>query len=759
MKNEPSAYRVWIRSILPLLAYSLLLAANTGLASSAHAAPKPKVYVATGAACTPKGRTATLNGIQFSCVAMGKKLVWMKASATTNQNQTTSDLVFPPNTPAPGRSCPNEGGKTVVFGGSITCTHGTWMVDPGQTFHASKPSQPATTKPTPAKPQLADSSTPQKIVLDGDGIATVANNDVQKILTNASSPTSTYVIHQSPHLSQPLVDAANSVFPTAVKFWESVYAPQKPVDVVMGYWSDGAWLQEADKAAGDTPNGYGSLADWVTGHPQSDWPSVSGSGSHAGTPVNGVIPKIIIIVTGPDVITRPGAYTTPAHEYTMNVMQELDLNVFSQSPCWFNEGMAQFYGATLAYSSPTTYLQKRREMLLDTEYGKYPFGGQRSNSEWAAGLAASEGQDCAPTGGAWLGQLAVEKMIAMKGTAGIIALLRDLNQTASFATSFKNIYGLSQADFYTLASSHISSTVSDLLGNTRTPAPEAQQASPSANEEPNSAAIQTNILKQVADAIASSTIVPTSSLIEINAQPGALTTVQLNWIRGALQFISYLSPPTNGAKWNLVFPKTMDWFLQNWDLSSESQHYKDMFANNTAEQLIGSVHSHGTSVGGWDASFFVSQDKNWFDSDWQMRFIAQLLKPVGYSDGSLGVTVPDWFVRTFAYPIGAAYSQITNGASYANIHQSWLDSLQKVVRPFDMSIYENPATFLSGSEVTKMPGALADEYLLSTSGILKSLNFISDTSKSGGNWESQLSQSFGISKADLYAKIASLLKS
>jgi len=662
-------------------------------------------------------------------------------------------IVFPPNSPAPGRTCPHDGDKTIVFGGAITCVKGIWVTDPGQIF--KQDAGTSTPTPTPVPTPSTTSSTSGSM-FDSDGIATIANNDVQQILKTAPTPKSTYLIHQSPNVSQSLVDVANKVLPTAVKFWQSVYAPVKPADVIMGYWSDGDWLQAEDQKAGDTPGGYGSLAGWISGHPVADWPSVSGSGSHAGIEANGVIPKIIIIVSGPDVISRPGAYTTPTHEYTMNVMQELDLNVFGQSPCWFNEGMAQFYGATLTYSDPTTYLANRRAMLLDTEFGKYPFSAQKTDPQWVADMRNSETGDCANNSSAWFGQLAMEKMVALHGTAGVIAFLKDLNVSKNFATSFRNIYNMNLDEFYAVLAPHISSTVGDLLGLSNGSGTSISSSSTKVTET-NASEMQATILKQVGDAITASQAVQTSPLITLNVQDGALTANQRQWINNTLQFISYLSPPTKGAKWNLVFPSTMDWFLKNWDLSLESQHYRDMFANNTAEQLMGSVHSHGTSDGGWDASFFVSPTNNWFNTDWQLRFITQLLKPIGYADGSLGVKIPDWFARSFAYPISAAYTQITSQASYSQTHQMWLDSLKELPKPFDMTIYEDPNTYTAGYESYKAPGSLADEILLSRAGLSKALGFIMDIAKSGSDWSTQLPITFGITKSDLYALIANLV--
>ena len=48
------------------------------------------------------------------------------------ENQTDP---YPPNIPAPNRSCPgNDGAHATLYGGSMTCTNGIWKLDPGQTI-------------------------------------------------------------------------------------------------------------------------------------------------------------------------------------------------------------------------------------------------------------------------------------------------------------------------------------------------------------------------------------------------------------------------------------------------------------------------------------------------------------------------------------------------------------------------------------------------------------------------------------------------
>ena len=237
-----------------------------------------------------------------------------------------------------------------------------------------------------------------------------------------------------------------------------------------------------------------------------------------------------------------------------------------------------------------------------------------------------------------------------------------------------------------------------------------------------------------------------------------MTESQEIWIRDAIQFINYLSPPLDGAQWELVFPTTMSWFRENWDMSKETQRYKDMFDNNSAEQLVGSVHSYGTAKGGWAASFFVSQKQSWFNPDWQMRFIAQMLKPIGYSSGEYGNNFPEWFTRTFAYPIGAAYSQLTSSGKYSELRDSWLDLFCALPQPVNLGDFEISSRF-TGPESEKSPGALADEILISQTTLDKSINFLKDTYMNKLTWEDQLEKTFGLSKKSLYAQIAELAKS
>jgi hypothetical protein len=57
----------------------------------------------------------------------------MPGEVGVSGNSTTGIDPYPPNVPAPNRTCPNsEGATATLYGGSMTCTQGLWKLNPGQ---------------------------------------------------------------------------------------------------------------------------------------------------------------------------------------------------------------------------------------------------------------------------------------------------------------------------------------------------------------------------------------------------------------------------------------------------------------------------------------------------------------------------------------------------------------------------------------------------------------------------------------------------
>ena len=736
-----------------------LLAVLTITLSLLHA-PGAVAANTVGKSCMKKNQLTTTKGVQLKCTQVGKKLIWQKFEPQTPNK--TSDSVpqviptpiptptiakplddgYPENIPAPNRSCPSNGDKAMLYGGSLTCINNKWILDPGSVIGPpnSVPNNPAPTQsnnsssnPTPTPQTSINRNRPSvKIALE-------AFTDVKQILEKAPNPTNSFILRVSPQADKDLAAIATRVMPASVKFWQSVYAPKKPAEILLSSWSEKEWMVNAAREAGDTDNGYGGMAAWFDNKPKSAWESELGSGMHTGKMVDGVAPKIDIVVSGPDAKNRPGGTTTWPHEYVHNVQSELMPSRMYEAPCWFIEGMAQFYGLALAYPDSTDYLLDRDSLLKDQEFGNYPFTAQKSATFWRDSLVKNEKPNCGLSGGYWIGQIAIEQMVERKGTSGIISLMRTYESTGDFNKSFLGVYGYQLSEFYADSGMNLYDVVEGLLG---------RSVVPQNKDIPDAITISKQILAMVETANSAARSTETSSLIRIKIEPGAMNSLQEKWVRDAIQFINFLSPPVTGGEWDLVFPQTMPWFFANWDISKEAQRYKDMFATNTADQLVGSVHSYGQGNGGWAASFFVSPTKDWFNPDWQMRFIAQLLKPAGYSNVQYGKDFPEWYSRTFAYPIGAAYSEITSTGDYLSLRNGWIALLKTLPANATLKQFESPSAY-TGPESEKSPGALAIEFLLSKSSLTKATNFFKYTAEAGASWDKQLINTFGVRVSEL----------
>ncbi|NBO08799.1 MAG: hypothetical protein EBV30_05540 [Actinobacteria bacterium] len=262
------------------------------------------------------------------------------------------------------------GGLATLYGAKLTCLKnesstdgGKWVLNPGEVLVNPNVTPGATSPTSPSGATSNQAGAPSAIPLTIGGTsstsavatanrdlnrpsiqsALTAIKDIQDTLQNAAQTKQGFQVLASPNVDATLVQLANKTLPTATKFFSSVYDPIKPVSVIYSYWSDIDWAVAADKAAGDTPNGYQSLGEWMRAKSPSAYSGELGSGSHTGTTVNGFTPKIILVTSGPDAANRPGGTTTAPHEYVHNVQQELAPTKFLTSPCWFVEGMAQYY--------------------------------------------------------------------------------------------------------------------------------------------------------------------------------------------------------------------------------------------------------------------------------------------------------------------------------------------------------------------------------------------------------------------------------
>lgn len=141
--------------------------------------------------------------------------------------------------------------------------------------------------------------------------------------------------------------------------------------------------------------------------------------------------------------------TTVEHEWVHNVQRALSANVNDNSdavnrkmPCWFAEGQAVFYGSALGYRNDYSGYLKVRDWNLRS--GKYRNAKDRTDiTQTLQKLDQNfDGFKCGNDGGYSIGSIAVEKMVLLKGHAGIIAFIKELNNQVDWQEAFEVIYGI-----------------------------------------------------------------------------------------------------------------------------------------------------------------------------------------------------------------------------------------------------------------------------------------------------------------------------
>lgn len=162
------------KAILSLLIFVVLFTLNP---SGQASAPK------SGSSCSKLGSTQNFAGKKFTCIKLGKKLVWNKGISTFTPTQPTNtkptptpsassggiglDLDvdgYPKNIPAPGRTCPDEGNISSYNNQTLNCVKGFWVVgnvigntpSPKPSFSPSplqpnNPSEISSTSPAPGR--------------------------------------------------------------------------------------------------------------------------------------------------------------------------------------------------------------------------------------------------------------------------------------------------------------------------------------------------------------------------------------------------------------------------------------------------------------------------------------------------------------------------------------------------------------------------------------------------------------------------------
>ena len=148
-----------------------------GIETSTSANP-PK----TGATCTKLGLTQNSNGLKFTCIKSGKKLVWGKGvlipKPAVNPSPSASSSAlqadgYPEGMPVPGRTCLVNGDKSEFEKKIMTCVKGYWTLDlisptpSASALPTVVPSPSSSATPTVSSTAKAEPSPTSDIDMDG----------------------------------------------------------------------------------------------------------------------------------------------------------------------------------------------------------------------------------------------------------------------------------------------------------------------------------------------------------------------------------------------------------------------------------------------------------------------------------------------------------------------------------------------------------------------------------------------------------------
>jgi len=395
---------------------------------TAHAAtPKP------GSLCPKLNQTQISNGVKYSCVKSGKKLVWNKGVAIAKP--APAPVVIPSAQPTQAAQ-PTPISKPVI------------------------PLAPQVTvdfvAPTTKKPNSIEE-------LDAKTAWYFAWQSMQKYREAGSDYKPNYLIVSSSNFgsqkTQIIVDGLDS----AAKFWSNFWRPDTKVTVILGTEKDlDFWKVELakfyDPRFQQSPNdNYNYLvedfsrsgaknnsagASWFTNKPNMNFP--------LGTEVTA------------EAISQNSLQTGP-HEYTHLVQGTLGyaFNLPGIGPFWMNEGQAEHAGLFLSRNTPQDYLTYRNFRFINQ--WKNPQQENLRTSEDIYNAIKSGSANSVYSAYYSYGAAAWEALVAIYGQDSVVEYFKQIKNGANWDLAFKSVFGMAEDEYLHRVSVYLSKLRNQLL--------------------------------------------------------------------------------------------------------------------------------------------------------------------------------------------------------------------------------------------------------------------------------------------------------
>ncbi len=269
-------------------------------------------------------------------------------------------------------------------------------------------------------------------------------------------PNITFVL--GPSLAQSRVEQEMTGLNRASSFWSDLYKPQQ---VFVSYFTeaDVDWVDNAVcTQAGYCPTGMNPVISNVIKQDLPNCNSAMATRNKDGVP-------FFDQCLGTNSNNAKNLQTGP-HEYTHWVQQAYA--DWGSTPNWWTEGSADYFGNTLGAYSGSTVPSQLDEMSYGSSYGwiqqeLFPLSNPTIEAITNCFMYTYGGRGVAPGQGQrwtlahvsyYMGSLATEAMIAVKGLGTFKNLIKDL-KTSRFDEAFEKNYGISTQDFYPKVSKYV----------------------------------------------------------------------------------------------------------------------------------------------------------------------------------------------------------------------------------------------------------------------------------------------------------------
>lgn len=367
--------------------------------------------VKAGLPCSKVGLTSTVSHKKFTCIRSVKKLVWDKGQLVDKTAVPAS------NSPA------NDSNESST------------------PFASKSPSPAATPAATPAAERVSavgiDNLIPSLVY-------SRSRQEVADAVAKSNYVNSFLNFNIGPNQSASAVANEKDALNKASRLWADIYQPNEKLEVLWFNFMDINWARDKFKE--------------ITGveflRAESCTPTYCGNAS-AGRTGNG--PWIYEQGLGGSLWNR----STSAHEYTHLAQTSGNAEYWNIAPIWLVEGMAQFYGEAIGYSTFDSNLKTRGEM-----HRQYCLDFQVANMGDMKTMLAKNDPDTvrklmqlvefpsprhaqSTTSAAYLlGSYGSEVLVSVYGHAAVQDFIKSFGASADWRSNFFRSFGITIDDFY-----------------------------------------------------------------------------------------------------------------------------------------------------------------------------------------------------------------------------------------------------------------------------------------------------------------------